>query len=124
MKLENAQVGDKFADITYQQYGSGLASAYDYVVVRAGKRDIICHALTPNGQVVENVGDGTPREFKFRRTDEVYEIGNQKVLDARKQIVGIIRHRKIVNFLQNTGNPKYDEEFMLAAEAFMERVTK
>jgi len=121
MNLETIKVGDKFSQITYQQYGSGVASAYDYIVIRAGKRDVVANAMKNNCEVLTNVGDGKPREFKFRRTDDVYEIGAVEVAEARKEIAKTNRHSRIVNFLQNTGNPTYDEEFMVAVEAFMKR---
>ena len=121
MNLQNIIPGDKFSNITYSEYGNGIVSAYDYVVVRTGKRDVVAHAIGRNGEVFTNMGDGTPREFRFRRTDEVCEIGAVEISKARDTIAKKNRIAKVRNFLDAYRASDFDEEFVLATEAFMKR---
>jgi hypothetical protein len=121
--IKDAKVGDKFSHIAYLQYGAGVASVFDYVVIRAGVRDVICNRLIKNGDVYIS-NDGNPVESRFKRADnfiDLYVIGAQEVTDARKSVRARTRRIKIKNFFEAYKNTEWDEEFLIAAEAFMER---
>ncbi len=124
MDLMNARIGDKFAAITYHEYGHGIESAYTYIVIRAGKRDIVCHAIKLDGTVAECAHSGQPRKFKFRRADEVSEVDAPEIKIARQSIARSNRQLKCYRFINSTATSKFDEMFLDAIELFKERIAK
>jgi hypothetical protein len=123
--IKDAKVGDTFSHIAYARYGTCTLSVYDYKVIRAGKRDIICHAFKVNGSVVLNVGGSLPTEFKFKRSDyhlEFYEIGADKIIAKRAELLFYNRKTRCYNFLANLSGKNYDDEFIIAVEAFIKRM--
>jgi hypothetical protein len=122
--IKDAKVGDTFSHIAYARYGTGTLSVYDYKVIRAGKRDIVCHAFKVNGSVVLNGGDSLPTEFKFKRSDyhlEFYEIGSDKIIAKRAEMLLANRKARCWGFLTTCQSKNYDDEFIVAVEAFIKR---
>jgi len=121
MNLENIKVGDKFFAPEYHEHGGGIKSAFNYLVIKAGKRDIRCHALS-NGEPIRWTGNGEIREFVFKRTSEVYEIGAPEIIKMRKEIAFKNHQSQYSSFLRSTSHAKFDAEFMDAIEAFKKRI--
>lgn len=111
---EELAVGDKFAMVTFGQYGSGPRTASICTVDRIMKRDIIC--TMSNGeefriskkQSYANCYLPDDSEFlairmEIRRKNRVMNIAGRLRLAKAEEIAG-------------------DEEFMVAAEAFFARL--
>lgn len=123
--MQTARVGDEFSKLMTGGYTSRIASAYDYLVIRAGRRDIVCHARQGDG-FVTNTGDGKPVEFRFKRDERhatAYCLGHSEVIKARQQIADYNRRSNVYQFISRVPLTAYDDEFMTAVEALQKRVS-
>jgi len=111
---EELAVGDKFAMVTFGQYGSGPRTASICNVDRVMKRDIVCKMS--NGE-----------EFRISKNQNCancYLPDDPAYLAIRMEILRKIRVMNIAGRLRLAKAEEIagDEEFMIAAEAFFARL--